>query len=122
MDACFFNGDDKGRSRGVSLAVAAEKSGVVVWHEEADQRERDNVEERDAPEHLLDCGGKGLAGVGSLSSCKTDELGSGKRECRRYKYAAEAFEAVVKGTRVPPEFASYVTSVWRPAAIEYYAQ
>lgn len=53
VDAGRLDGNDEGRGVGVRVA-GAHQVWVIVRHEQANQRQGDNVEEADAPKHLLD--------------------------------------------------------------------
>ena len=117
LDAGVEDGDDE--RGGVCVGrVGADESGVGVGHEEADEDERDDVEEADAPEDLLDGCGQGFAGVGRLGGGQADELGAGEGEGCGDEDGAEAFEAVVEGAWVGPVFAADVAAVGAASDVE----
>lgn len=99
-NAGIVNGDDEGRGGSISAGGATKKTGLVVWDEETDEGERDDVEEGDTPENLLNGCREGLARVCGLGGGKTDELGTSEGEGRGHEDAAETLEAVVECARV----------------------
>lgn len=109
-DGCVADGDHEGRGVGVG-AAGSEEARVIVGNEETGDRERDHVEEQDAPEDLLDGFGELDARVSGLGCCETDELGAGEGEGGGDEDAAQALEAVVKSTRLVPGASAQVASV-----------
>jgi hypothetical protein len=95
------NSNNERRSIGIGT-TASEKTRVIVRHEKSGNRERDHVEQQDAPEDLLDRFGELDARVPGLGGCQADQFGSGERESGRDEDAAEAFEAVVESPGLVP--------------------
>lgn len=91
---------------------------MVMRDQEADEGERNNVEEGDAPEDLFDGGGERFAWVNRLGGRKPNQLSAGKSEGGRDEDGAEAFEAVVEGTWVVPETAANVAVVRKAADVD----
>lgn len=79
-DTGVLNGNDEGRGLGIRRRASVEKSALVVRDKETDESKRDNVEEGDTPEDLLDSSGERLARVGSFGSSKTNKLSTGERK------------------------------------------
>ena len=95
---------------------------VRVGHQQPHDRERDEVEERDAPEDLLAGGGQRAARVGRLGRGEADELRAAEGEGRRHEDGAEAFEAVVEGAGIVPVFHANVGAAGAAAYVEDYAE
>lgn len=90
---------DHDERRGLDIDEAtADEARVGVGDQEPDKGQGQNVEERNAPEHLLDGAGKRLLRRFRLGGGETDQLGAGKGEGGRDEDAAHAGEAVGKGT------------------------
>lgn len=119
LDSRVLNGNDKGRRVGVDLVRAPVEARVVIGDQQADERQRDDVEERDAPKYLLDGRGDGFSGRLRLGRGKAQQLSAGKGKGGRGKDAADALEAVVEGARVLPVFSANVSPVWRASAVEH---
>lgn len=90
--------------------AAAQESGIGMVDEQTDEGERQDVEEGDAPEDLLDGRGQGPSRVLGLSSSKTDKLGTGEREGSGNEDATEANE-VRESSGIRPSFAALVFRV-----------
>lgn len=67
---------------------------------------------------LLDGSWQGLSGILRLGGSQTDKFSASEGERRSYECAAEAFEAVMKGTRVMPQAESHITGVRLSTAID----
>ena len=75
---------------------------VGVWDQKAHDKQRNDVEQENAPQHLL-CGTRNaLDGVCSLRGGKTSQLGTTVRKGGSGEHIAEACEAVGECTRVIP--------------------
>lgn len=91
FDTGILDSDNEGRGSSLS---SVQQSLVVVRYEEADQKQRDDVEERHAPEDLLGRSGESLSWVVRLGGGETDEFGAGVREGCRDEDGAETLESV----------------------------
>lgn len=118
IDLGVVDSDDERRSGGISAGSTVEEKGVVVRHEQADKRERDDVEEGDTPENLLDGCRERLARVCSLGGSKTDKFGTGEGEGRGHEDTAKTLEAVVECAGVVPVTAADVLTAGSAANIE----
>lgn len=114
----ILNSDYEGRGHGISTVVPLKESRFRVRHEQADERQRDDVEERDAPEDLLDGGREGFSRVGGFGRGKTDELGTGEGEGGVDEGTTEALEAIVEGARVFPILATNVATIWSATNVD----
>ncbi|KAG7821287.1 hypothetical protein KL928_001371 [Ogataea angusta] len=117
VDASVLDGNDKRRGGGVHRG-RAEQSVVGVWHEQADDGERDHVEERDSPEHLFDGRGQRLSRVVGLCSSQSAKLGSGERERSGDENGTQTLETVCEWAWVVEVLASEVATFWTTAAVE----
>ena len=88
---------------------------VGVRDKEADQRQRDDVEERNAPENLLDGSWQGLARIGRLGSREANQFCAAKSKGCSDEDRAEAFEAVVECAWMVPVFAADIATRGRTA-------
>ena len=98
------------RSLGVGPG-RAEEVGVVRRKNQADHEERDDIETRDAPKHLLGGSRERLSGISGLSSSKTDKLGPAESERGVDEDGAEPFEAVFERARIVPVVSAQVAAV-----------
>lgn len=106
-----MEGADEGGVFGVGAGCLGEEW-VVTRDDEAEDEERDDVEERHAPEDLLGGLGEGLARVVGLGCSESNELGSGEGEGGSDEDGAEALEAVLEGLlRGMPVLHANVSSV-----------
>lgn len=117
--AGLFDGNDERAGAGVGDAGATHETAVVGGNQQTDEHEGDDVEDGDTPKDLLDRGGKRLAGVGSLGSSKTDQLGTGKRERGGDKDATETLEAIIEGPRIAPIHAADIAAFGFTADVNY---
>lgn len=110
--------EDERRSFGVGGGSAAKEARVVVRDKQANERQGDNVEEGNPPEHLLDSCWEGLARIGCLGGGKAYQLGPCKREGGGDESGTETFEAMVEGARVVPVFAADIATLGSATAVE----
>ena len=78
------DGDDEGGCTRV-VGVGADEARIRVGDEQADEGQRDDVEDADPPEHLLDGRGERFTRVGCLGGGEAHELGAGESEGCRYE-------------------------------------
>ncbi|KFY08314.1 hypothetical protein V492_06342, partial [Pseudogymnoascus sp. VKM F-4246] len=102
LDVGLLEGADEGGVLGVGAGRMGQVVGVTV-DDQAEDEERDDVEERHTPEDLLGGLWQGLARVVGLGGGKSDELGSSEGEGGSDEDGAETLEAVLEGLlgRVP---------------------
>ncbi|KAG7758144.1 hypothetical protein KL911_001120 [Ogataea haglerorum] len=117
LDSSVFDGNDERRGGGVHRG-RAEQSVVGVWHEQADDGERDHVEERDSPEHLFDGRRQRLPRVVGFCSSQSAKLGSGERERSGDEDGTQTLETVCKWAWVVEVLASDVATFWTASAVE----
>ena len=67
---------------------SSDKTRIRIWNEQANQNQRNDVEQADSPEDLLHSCGKRLSGICCLSCCEANEFGAGESECCRNKDGA----------------------------------
>lgn len=103
--------EDKGGGIHVGVRVGAEQVRVVRGDEQADKEEAEDVEEGDAPKHLLDGARERFDGVGGLGGCEADELGAGKGKGGGDKDGAKAAKAEAECARVVPQAGAPVLAV-----------
>lgn len=111
LDAGILNGDDEGRGGDIDHGGGRGEAGLGVGDQETDDGERDNVEESDTPEHLLDGSGERLPGVRSLGGGETNQLGTGERERGGDEDGGNTLEAVGEGTGSLPVGSSKVSTI-----------
>ena len=92
-------------------ARRTEEVGVIGRKNQADHEERDDIETRDAPKHLLGGSRKRLSRVSGLSSSKADKLGPAKSERGVDEDGAEPFEAIFERARIVPVVSAQVAAV-----------
>lgn len=91
---------------------------VVVWDDETDQEQRDDVENEDSPKDLL-CGlWQGLSRVRCLGGGETDELCAGEGESCVDKDGTQTVETVVERTWLVPGVCSKVDTGRRATDID----
>lgn len=83
---------------------------MVRWDNESEDEQGDDVEEGNSPEDLLGGLWEGLAGVGSFSSGKTDQLSSTESERSIDEDGAESLESIAGSTGVAPVLCANVTT------------
>lgn len=108
------------RVPGITAASTGRKSIAIVWHNQAEEEERDNVEQTDTPEDLL-CGFRnGLTRIHGFGSSETHEFCSTKGERCSDEDGAEALESVCKSPGIMPVTGSNITSFirWNAATID----
>lgn len=118
IDLGIVDGDDERRSGGISAGATIEEKLIVVGDEQTDERERDDVEEGDTPENLLDGRRERLARVCGLSGSETDKFSTGEGEGRGHEDAAKTLEAVVERAGVGPVTAANVLTAGSATDIE----
>lgn len=74
----------------------------VRWDDESNHEQGNDIEDHNAPQHLLGSFWNALQWVGSFGSGKTCQLGATEGERRSGEDAAEAEEAIIKCTGVIP--------------------
>lgn len=104
------NSDHERRGVGVGIA-AAQQTRVVVSNQEASDGERDDVEQQDAPENLLDGLGQFDPRIPRLGGSQTNKFRAGEGEGGCDEDTAETFEAVVESTWFVPRASSEVSSI-----------
>ncbi len=117
LDAGILDGQDEGRRLGVG-ARRVQQPVVVGRQDQADDEEVDNVEEGDAPKHLLGGRRDGLARVGALGGGQADHLGAAEREGGNDEDAGKPVESVLKGAGVVPVLGTQVASVTDAAGVD----
>lgn len=75
LDPGVSDGDDEGGGFGVHARLA-DQPRVGVWDQQPDEEERDDVEEADPPEDLLDSRRQGSPRIRGLCCRETHELGA----------------------------------------------
>ena len=87
-------------------------------HDEADHEQGNNVEEGDAPQHLLRGKRDALERVGCLGGSKTSQLSATESERSRDEHATEALKAIAECTLwcMPVLAANIATVIGRNAA------
>ena len=118
LDTGVLDGDDKGRCLGVGGGATRQESLFVVGNQETDDGKRDDVEESDPPEHLLDSTGERLARVSSLGRGETDQLGTRERKSGVDKDTAETLEAIVECAWVAPVLPTNITTLRTTTAVQ----
>lgn len=118
LDTGVLNGNDEGRCVGIGRRATGDETLGVEWDEEANQGKGDHVEEGNTPEHLLDSTGERLAGVGSLGSGQTNQLGTGEGKGSIDEDAAKTLEAIVERTRVMPVASTDVATLGATTAVQ----
>ena len=98
------------------MAGFIEKALIGIRNKEANESKRDDIEEGDAPEDLLDGGWQGLARIGGLGGGKANKLSAAKSESCSDKDGAETFEAMVECAGMVPVFTTNIATRWRSAA------
>ena len=101
-DTGSLGNDDEGRGCHIDVAAVSEESLVGVVDKETDEGKRQDVEEGDTPEHLLDRRGEGLAGVFGFSCSETDELSSREGESCGDEHSTEADKGGESAGVLPP--------------------
>jgi len=84
---------------------------VVRWDDETHNKQRNNVEESNAPEDLLSGLGNSLAGIITLSRSETNELSTSESKGGYDENRAKALKAVLKRTGIVPIFTTNVASM-----------
>lgn len=108
-------GDGEHKRRVLCACVArSEQSRVVVWNDESENEQVDNVEKGNAPEDLLGGFGDLPDRVRCLGGRKTGKLGTTVGKGRRDKDGAETLEAC-KGSGVVPVLCTNVPRASRDA-------
>jgi hypothetical protein len=107
LDAGGFDSNDEWRVSRVGTGREGEIR-VVRWDDETDDKQRNDVEERNAPEDLLGGLGNSLAGIVTFSCCETNELCTTECEGGYDENGAEAREAVYERARIAPVFPTNV--------------
>lgn len=103
---------------GILRRAAREKKLVGVWNQEADESQRDHVEEGDPPEHLLNRSRESLAGVGRLGRSQTDQLSTSEGKGSVDKDTAKTLETVVEGAWIDPGLSAPVASLGATATVD----
>jgi hypothetical protein len=107
LDAGHLDSNDKWRvSRGGTRRQV--QIWVVRWDDETNDKQRNNVEESNAPEDLLGGLGNSLAGIITLGRSKTNELSTCKGKGGYDENGAKAWKAVSKRTGIAPVFTTNV--------------
>jgi hypothetical protein len=81
---------------------------VVRWDDETHDKQRNNVEESNAPEDLLGSLGNSLAGIIAFSRSETNELSTSKGKGGYDENGAKALKAVLKRTGIAPVFTTNI--------------
>ena len=101
---------NEGRVSGVTTGGLGEVL-VVGGDDEAEEEERDHVEEGDTPEHLLGGLGDRLSWVGGFCCGETHQLSSTEGKGGSDEHGAETLEAVAECTWLVPVVGADVASV-----------
>jgi hypothetical protein len=109
-NASALGNNDEGRGLDIDEGAIAKEIGVVMFDEQTDESERQDIEESNAPEDLLDRRGQRPRRVLRFSSSKTDELSARERKCSGDKDATESDKAG-ESARIRPCFAPLVSIV-----------
>jgi len=100
IDAGVLDGNNEGTGLGISTTGAIDQTWIAGRNKKADEGKRDQIEEEDSPEDLLDGSRQRFARVLCFGGSKTDELSSGKGKGSSNEHTAETFETVVESSRV----------------------
>jgi hypothetical protein len=111
FNSSILDGNDKRGCNDVGAVGILQKTRVVVGNNQADNGKGYNVEQRDAPEDLLDGGGQRFSGIGSFRCSKTDQFSSREGKGCVDEHTTEALEAVVKGSWIAPKFSANVAAL-----------
>ena len=117
LDTGVLDGQDERRGLGVGTG-RAEETVVVGRHDQTEDEQVDDVEEGNAPEHLLGGEGNSLAGVRGLSGRETDKLGTTEGKGSDDEDTSEAIEAVLERTGVVPVLGTEVALVADTTAVD----
>jgi hypothetical protein len=107
LDAGGFDSNDKWRVSRVSTRRQVQ-IWVVRWDDETEDKQRNNVEESNAPEDLFGGLGNSLAGVIALSRSETNELSTSEGKGGYNENGTKARKAVLKRAGVAPVFTTNV--------------
>ena len=111
LEAGVLADEHEGGGVDVDEGVSTQQVLVVVGDEQADEKQAQNVEQGDTPEHLLDGTRQRLDGVLGLGGGETDELGAGEGEGGRDEAGAETAETVGESTGRVPQLGAGVVVV-----------
>ena len=114
-----MEGKYEGRVSGITTGGLREIR-VVGGDDQAEQKERNDVEQGDPPEHLL-CGLRNsLAWVCGFSSGKTDQLSTTEGEGSSDEDGTETLETIAERTWLVPVMCSDITSGvgWDPTTVD----
>jgi hypothetical protein len=111
FDSGILDSNNKRGCNDVGTVGVLQKTRVVVGNDQTDNGQGYDVEERNAPEDLLDGGGQRLSGIGSFRCSKTNQFGSREGKGCVDEDTTKALEAVVKGSWIAPELSANVAAL-----------
>ncbi|KAH3659994.1 hypothetical protein OGAPHI_007199 [Ogataea philodendri] len=117
LDTSVSDSNDERRGSSVD-GTGTQKSWVVVRNEQTNHGKRDDVEEGDSPEDLLDSRRKRLSWVSGLGSSQTTELGTGKGESSSDKHGTDTLETVSKSSWIVEVLATDVATLWTTTTVK----
>jgi hypothetical protein len=113
---------------------------VIRWDDETEDKQRNNVEESNAPEDLLGCLGNSLARIIALCRSETNELSTSEGKGGYDENGTKALKAVLERTGIAPVFTTNIAPMsmlarkissasrslpvvgWNSTAVDNYAQ
>lgn len=112
-----FYRNNEWAGRCIHAALAIQEPRFVRGNQESNEQERDDIEDHDTPEYLLNSCGQGLARVGCLSGSQPYQFCACERCRRGHEDTTKALEAIIEGARTMPVLSSNVPAFWLSADV-----
>lgn len=107
MDAGGLDSNDEWRVSRVGTGRIGQ-IWVIRWDDETEDKQRNNVEESNAPEDLLGCLGNSLARIIALCRSETNELSTSEGKGGYDENGTKALKAVLERTGIAPVFTTNI--------------
>ena len=121
LDPRELDRDDEGRVFTIG-SRRVEQVGIITGNDQAEDEQRNDVEEGDAPEDLLSGHRDRFAWVGSFGGCETDQFGPSEGESCDHEDRTEPLEAIHECAWVVPIFCAEVSLAADSTAVNDDAQ
>merc|ERR1711939_618802 len=105
-------GNDEGGSRHIKKGAVANEALVVVWNQEADEEQGQNVEQCNTPKDLLHSSWQGSLRSLTFRRRKTNKLSTAERKSSSDEDRTQSRKAVRKRARVVPVASSVILIIW----------